>query len=144
MSALNLVSLMESVKDFFFHPIFWGLGCLMVLVAWLEKWWQVFFTECFWSFGIRNRWKILFQNADLQRLFRWWPALLRLWGQFDACKSYQLILSEDRKKDFLAQKKICGLISRFPFSATTTQLSSYFVSEWMTELFMKTCSILPC
>lgn len=63
-----------------------------------------------------------FSFADLQRLFRWWPALLRLWGQFDACKSYQIILSEDCEKIF---------------SAITTQLSSYFVSKWISEPFIK-------
>lgn len=49
------------------------------------------------------------------------------------------------QKRFLAsKKKICGLISRFPFSAITTQLSSYFASEWISEPFIQPCSILPC
>ena len=53
----------------FFHPIFWGLGCLMVLVAWLEKWWQVFFTKCFWSFGIRESVKNTFPKCRFAEAF---------------------------------------------------------------------------
>ncbi len=91
-----------------------------------------------WWIGAGNPRNKYFSFADLQRFFWWWPALLRLWGHFDACKSYQIILSEDRKTEFLTPKKLYGLISRCPFFAITTQLQVFFLSEWITETFHPT------
>ena len=118
---------MES--DFLRPRLPYGAGCLVF------KWWQVFDQNV----------GGLVQGIHETNTFR-----LRICrGFFDddlhffVCEdtlmhANQIILSEDRKTEFLTPKKLYGLISRCPFFAITTQLQVFFLSEWITETFHPT------